>query len=163
MRLLSDRTNLRTNSTPTTKRVIRNEVSSDSISSRSNSGQKIVRLEKPSELSRGEIKAKIENHKREKEEKMKAAIADHKASKQAQKLPKVPAPTPSQEQKKAEVIEEATKAEVKITPEGEPFGDIAKNDPKDPATQEKLKGVLTAGAFNFSDKERDVLAKILNQ
>lgn len=94
---------------------------------------------------------------------MKAAIAEHKASKQAQATSKPPAAAPVPAQEKAEVIKEATKAEVKITPEGEPFGDIAKNDPKDPATQEKLKGVLTAGAFNFSDKERDVLAKILNQ
>ncbi|MFG1593473.1 hypothetical protein [Halobacteriovorax sp. CON-3] len=163
MRLLSDRTNLRTNSNPATKRVSRSEVSSGSVAPRSTSGQKIVRRERPSELSRGEIKAKIENHKREKEEKMKAAIAEHKASKQAQAAPKPPAAAPVPAQEKAEVIKEATKAEVKITPEGEPFGDIAKNDPKDPATQEKLKGVLTAGAFNFSDKERDVLAKILNQ
>ncbi|MFG1501062.1 hypothetical protein ABMA70_12720 [Halobacteriovorax sp. XZX-3] len=160
MRLLSDRTNLRTNSTTATKKVGRSNAAADlPVASKSTGGQSIVRRERPSELSRGEIKAKIENHKREKEEKMKAAIAEHKATKQGQAVQKASSPV----EKKAQAIKEATKAEVKITPEGEPFGDIAKNDPKDPATQEKLKGVLTAGAFNFSDKERDVLAKILNQ
>lgn len=39
--------------------------------------------------------------------------------------------------------------------------DIAKNDPKDPRVQEKLKDALQNGAFKFNDKEREVLAKIL--
>ncbi len=39
--------------------------------------------------------------------------------------------------------------------------DIAANDPKAPETQEKLKQVLSTGAFSFSDKERAVLDKIL--
>lgn len=39
--------------------------------------------------------------------------------------------------------------------------DVQLNNPEDPVTSEKLKSVLTTGAFNFSSKERDVLAKIL--
>jgi Zn-dependent metalloprotease len=39
--------------------------------------------------------------------------------------------------------------------------DIAKNDPTDTNTQEKLKTVLSKGAFNFNSKERDALEKIL--
>lgn len=39
--------------------------------------------------------------------------------------------------------------------------DIALNDPKDTNTQEKLKTVLSRGAFNFNSKERDALEKIL--
>lgn len=39
--------------------------------------------------------------------------------------------------------------------------DVQLNSPEDPVTAEKLKAVLSAGAFNFNPKERDVLAKIL--
>lgn len=39
--------------------------------------------------------------------------------------------------------------------------DIDLNDPKDSNTQEKLKTVLTKGAFNFNSKEREALEKIL--
>ena len=39
--------------------------------------------------------------------------------------------------------------------------DIDLNDPKDSNTQEKLKTVLTKGAFNFNAKEREALEKIL--
>lgn len=39
--------------------------------------------------------------------------------------------------------------------------DIALNDPKDTNTQEKLKTVLSKGAFNFNPKEREALEKIL--
>jgi len=40
--------------------------------------------------------------------------------------------------------------------------DVNLNDPKDPATQEKLKTVLSTGAFNFNPREREALDKILN-
>ena len=39
--------------------------------------------------------------------------------------------------------------------------DIAANDPSDSNTQEKLKTVLTRGAFSFSAREKEVLEKIL--
>ena len=41
--------------------------------------------------------------------------------------------------------------------------DIALNDPKDSNTQEKLKTVLSRGAFNFNPKERETLERILGQ
>jgi len=39
--------------------------------------------------------------------------------------------------------------------------DIAKNDPTDTNTQEKLKSVISRGAFSFNPKEREALEKIL--
>ena len=42
------------------------------------------------------------------------------------------------------------------------IGDIGKNDPTDTVTQEKLKGLLRSGGFNFNQKERAALKDILN-
>lgn len=44
-----------------------------------------------------------------------------------------------------------------------PVGDVGLNNPNDPMTREKLKSLLSSGAVNFGDKERAVLAKILNK
>ena len=41
--------------------------------------------------------------------------------------------------------------------------DVQLNSPEDPVTTEKLKSVLSNGAFHFNPKERDVLAKILEE
>lgn len=41
--------------------------------------------------------------------------------------------------------------------------DIVTNDPNSEETQEKLKTALSMGSFAFSEKERNVLDKILNQ
>jgi hypothetical protein len=48
-------------------------------------------------------------------------------------------------------------------PQKEPVvkSDIAKNDPNDPVTKEKLKDVLSRGAMNFNGSERKVLESIL--
>lgn len=47
--------------------------------------------------------------------------------------------------------------------EAEPtVGDVGVNNPKDPMTKEKLKTLLSSGAMVFGDKEKQVLAKILN-
>jgi hypothetical protein len=59
-------------------------------------------------------------------------------------------------------VEESEKED--NAPSGKDFvlkSDIAKNDPKDTNTQEKLKMVISKGGFNFNPKERDVLEKIL--
>ncbi len=40
--------------------------------------------------------------------------------------------------------------------------DVGINDPTDSTTTEKLKTVISKGAFNFNPRERDVLDKILN-
>ncbi len=42
------------------------------------------------------------------------------------------------------------------------LSDVKLNDPKDPNTQEKLKSVISRGAFNFNSREREALDKILN-
>ncbi len=44
-----------------------------------------------------------------------------------------------------------------------PVGDVGLNNPNDPMTREKLKTLLNSGAVNFGDKEKAVLAKILNK
>jgi hypothetical protein len=41
--------------------------------------------------------------------------------------------------------------------------DVQVNNPEDPVTAEKLKTVLSNGAFGFNAKERDVLSKILQE
>lgn len=41
------------------------------------------------------------------------------------------------------------------------IGDVGKNDPRDTNTQEKLKSVLSKGAFSFNQNEKAVLEKIL--
>lgn len=140
MRLLTESTH---SGPRETKKVQRDYASESQSGIKQHNGARIVRKERPNDLSRSEIRSKIENHKREKEKDFQVEIDASKAK------------------KKAEVIKNATKAKVEVTPEGEPFGDVKKNDPNDPGTKEKLKGVLTAGAFNFSAKERDVLSKIL--
>lgn len=40
--------------------------------------------------------------------------------------------------------------------------DVGVNDPTDSTTTEKLKTVISKGAFNFNSREREVLDKILN-
>ena len=122
------------------------------IARETSSGQKIVKKERPSQLSRGEIRDRVEAHKKEKEDAYKVTLNSKNSNKAIQK--------PGEQVK--EKIAEATKAKVEITPEGEPFGDIKKNDPNDSDTKEKIKGALNVGSFNFSDKERDVLSKILS-
>lgn len=61
------------------------------------------------------------------------------------------------------IVKEEVKTEEK-SPNTENFvlnSDIAKNNPKDTNTQEKLKTALSKGAFNFNPKEREALEKIL--
>lgn len=51
------------------------------------------------------------------------------------------------------------KGNKEVSEEG--FGDVKKNDPNAPETREKLKKILSTGAFSFNPKERDALSKIL--
>lgn len=55
-------------------------------------------------------------------------------------------------------IDEAQKA---IFGEKEANSDVGTNDPNDPATHGKLKSALAMSSFNFSDKEKATLEKIL--
>lgn len=70
--------------------------------------------------------------------------------------------------KKAEKKKEAdtvvsidTKGNKEISEEG--FGDIKNNDPSSDVTQEKLRGILRVGGFDFNAKERAALGQILNK
>lgn len=65
--------------------------------------------------------------------------------------PPIVAPTP------AEITPEAEEVKKDIILKS----DIATNDPTDTNTQEKLKTVLSKGAFNFSPKEKEALERIL--
>lgn len=65
--------------------------------------------------------------------------------------PPIVAPTP------AEITPEAEETKKDIILKS----DIAKNDPTDTNTQEKLKTVLSKGAFNFNPKEKEALERIL--
>lgn len=56
---------------------------------------------------------------------------------------------------------EAPKKEDSIKDSHLLMSDVKLNDPNDPNTQEKLKSVLTKGAFNFNAREREALEKIL--
>lgn len=62
---------------------------------------------------------------------------------------------------KEPVIE--TKQESKETKNIMLQSDIAANDPTDTNTQEKLRGLLSAGGFGWNDKERAALSEILGQ
>lgn len=69
--------------------------------------------------------------------------------------------------KAAKTMESAKKADPKVNgkekvAEGDGPG-VFNNDPSNGMTQEKLKSVLNMNAFNFSDKERQVLGKILSK
>lgn len=69
--------------------------------------------------------------------------------------------------KPAPIIEKPIKGEEAVeekSPNSKDFvlkSDVALNDPKDSNTQEKLKSVISKGAFNFNPKEREALEKIL--
>jgi hypothetical protein len=56
-------------------------------------------------------------------------------------------------------LSDSAKKKAHIDPEG--FGDVKNNNPKSEDTQMKLKGLLRSGGFQFSDKERAALGKIL--
>lgn len=66
------------------------------------------------------------------------------------------------------VTEQAEKANVEEEKSDDPNfkdhlvkSDVGTNSPSDPATSEKLKTVLSKGAFNFNPKEREALDRIL--
>ncbi len=45
----------------------------------------------------------------------------------------------------------------------ESIGDLNPNNPSDPQTLDRVRGALDMNLVNFSDKEREVLEKILNK
>lgn len=73
-------------------------------------------------------------------------------------LKPVPAAPAAPAAEKIEKVENVEKEETNLLLKP----DVSLNNPKDPAVQEKLKTVLSTGAFNFNPKEREALDKILN-
>ena len=60
----------------------------------------------------------------------------------------------------SELSKPSNNSEVEGTHEGKAPGDLS-NNPRDPATIGKLQDVLSDGSFPFSEKEKEVLGKIL--
>ncbi len=71
-------------------------------------------------------------------------------------------PIPVEAKEKAEAVQGETEEKDSVKDSHLLMSDVKLNDPKDPTTQEKLKTVLSKGAFNFNPREREALDKILN-
>lgn len=80
-----------------------------------------------------------------------AKLAKRMAEKEAAKEVKDEAKVSSKAQKKAETASEETPVK----------SDIAKNDPNDPVTKEKLKAALNSGMINFNESQRGVLKELI--
>ncbi len=64
--------------------------------------------------------------------------------------------------KAPKIVEDKVEIESKSKEmETKEIGDIKTNDPNSQITQDKLKDILKTGAFQFNEKERKTLAKIL--
>lgn len=98
-------------------------------------------------FSESEVKDKIDAHKKEQEEKKLKELGESKAGKM----------------NKATVLSSKEAAVKEGINQDMPVGDIGKNDPTDSNTRSKLKEAVKMGSFNFSQKEREVLNKILNK
>lgn len=124
---------------------------------KSGRGKKKLPAEKP-QIAESEIKEKLAAHV-ETSNTAKSGVMKKNAQKlgegfmnsEMKPAPVVPAPIPANSEEKETETEEKHLLK----------SDINLNDPKDPATQEKLKTVLSTGAFNFNPRERDILDKIL--
>jgi hypothetical protein len=134
------------------------------------SGPKKKLSDKPvkKEMSADAIKEKLASHVDTSDAAKNMAIKSSKKmgdtflNPEAKPAPVIQAPVVAEGEAVVEM--KSAEAEVKTDPNKENFvlnSDIAKNDPKDTNTQEKLKTVLSRGAFNFSARERDALEKIL--
>lgn len=65
------------------------------------------------------------------------------------------------EEKPVEISAEKSEGKTETAEKHTLKSDVSANDPKDPVTQSKLKHVLSSGAFQFSDKEKEALKDIL--
>ena len=114
------------------------------------------------ELDAAEIKEKLAAHVSTSDAAKNMAIKNNKMLGQGFMNEK-PAPIVEAPIVEVKASEENNEEEIK-TPNTKDLtikSDIALNDPKDTNTQEKLKTVLSRGAFSFNSKERDALEKIL--
>ena len=117
------------------------------------------------ELSANDIKEKLASHVNTSEASKNMAIKNTKMLGAGFMNDEVRVDPPKVESV-AEGVESAVNLEDEIkTPNTKDLtikSDIALNDPKDSNTQEKLKAVLSRGAFSFNSKEREALEKILS-
>lgn len=130
--------------------------SKPSISAGGKSGKKNSAPPIKKEMSEREIKEKLAAHVETSDNVKKVAIKNSKKLGDGFLNEEIKASP-------AKPVQVAEEKEVK-TPNTEDYvvkSDIAFNDPKDPNTQEKLKAVLSKGAFNFNSREREALDKIL--
>lgn len=96
-----------------------------------------------------------------------AEKVSEKSSAASEKLAKRMAAREAKEANNKEVKDEAKvsqKAQKKAeapTEEAPIKSDIAKNDPSDPVTKEKLKAAINSGMIKFNDSERGVLKELI--
>ncbi|MDD0851564.1 hypothetical protein HBN50_00595 [Halobacteriovorax sp. GB3] len=122
--------------------------------------ERIVR-HAPPRLDRGDVLAKIERAKKKSE--VQAKPVDNGFRSDMPETIKKPTVQASKGPSK-EVSSEEQKVESKAEASAEAHllqSDVQNNDPKNPKVREKLKDALNMNTFNFSDKERAVLSKIL--
>lgn len=104
----------------------------------------IKRYGRPS-FSEGDIREKVEGAEHAKRIEAEKLAAD-KAARRAAKM---------------KLISSTENGELKSMEN--PVGDIQDNDPSSEHTKSKLKDIVKQGSFNFSEKERKLLASILNK
>lgn len=126
--------------------------------------ERIVR-HAPPRLDRGDVLAKIERAKKKSEVQAKPVDSGFRSDMpETIKEPTAKAPKEALKEKPKEVTTEDPKVESKAEASTEAHllqSDVQNNDPKNPKVREKLKDALNMNTFNFSDKERAVLSKIL--
>lgn len=135
-------------------------------------------------LSRGQILARLQEHKKsviaeaqkskenapdkvdQKTDNTQRALSRTPWDKQLETKEKVPeVKTAEQAEQKAKSLTGESQGEgIKvIDTKEEAVGDVGKNKPDDPMTRSKLKHALSAGSFQFSEKERAALGEILGE
>ena len=131
-------------------------------------GKRTNRVRPPKkDFSRAEIMEKLQKSKGTKVDLSKTGKRWGDNFMKEQKIPmkspivKKEAPVVENKAETPEKIEKSTEASKVEGEEKVVKGDVGSNSPGDPMTGEKLKGLLSTGGFAFSDKERDVLGKIL--
>ncbi len=103
-------------------------------------------------LSQGEIRQKL---KEKKEADAKERAESLEISRQAK--------LKAAQRKKEKELEKGIASGDEVKEEKKNADIVLSNNPSDPQMKEKLKAALSSGAVNFSGKEQQVLAKILNK
>jgi len=151
-----------------TKQANTEEPERSSGTSHHNRSMKKAEIKQPS-LSASEIRQKVEEHQTGRAQKKVMVNTANKQTSEFMKEQPIEVPKtsiiPDKALNPAEVIKEEPAVGEHVEPsKGHVLAsDIAKNDPNLPETTEKLKSLLSTGAFAFNDKEREALSKILEK